>query len=164
MTHSSVKRGSVIIVALLMLTILLVSGLGLMASRVGGSRAASQAILSVQADAIARAGLEDALLKLAQDINFPPGYPWPIDQNFFAYTENFANGSYNVVVELNYARKIIEPELFVDPPSDNEYQIFRIVSTGLVGPRDAPLARHTVRADWDRANGRLIRLQDDSAL
>ena len=150
--------------ALLLLTIMLIGGLGLMASRAGGARAASEAVLSVQADAIARAGLEDALLKLSMDTNFPPGYPWPDDQNFFAYSENFGRGSYSVVVELNYVRKLIDETAFVVPTRNNEYQIYRILSTGIVGPREEPLARRTVRADRDNINGRLIRYYDDSAL
>ncbi|MFA5508741.1 MAG: hypothetical protein WC423_25175, partial [Vulcanimicrobiota bacterium] len=65
-------RGSILIVVLMLITVLLVMGMGFLASRVGEYRAARQAVLSVQAKGLAMAGMEETRVKLLKDFDFPP--------------------------------------------------------------------------------------------
>ncbi|MEW6282915.1 MAG: hypothetical protein AB1758_30160 [Candidatus Eremiobacterota bacterium] len=133
------RRGLILVVCLLLGIILMVMGMALMSQKALEYRGASRTAASVQALALARAGLEDARIKLDQDGEFPPLVG---DQKVFSYTEQVTNGallvgSYTVTVDLHLA----EPT----------YYIIRITSVGTSGPMTDPLARRKLYAELDVA-------------
>ncbi len=148
--------GSTLVIALLISTVLLVAGLGLLSLKALQYGSQPTLEMAAQATLLAQAGLEEATLKLDKDIGFPPlASP---EQHQFTYTEDlFAPdgvrlvGSYRVVVD----RKLAGPESF----------LLVITSTGIVGPEDQPLAMRTVRGEVDLRDPsptrfRLINYQD----
>ncbi|MEW6278573.1 MAG: hypothetical protein AB1758_08135 [Candidatus Eremiobacterota bacterium] len=134
------QRGVMLVVALLICTTLLVLGIGFMSQRVLQYRGAYRAGETSQALALARAGLEDARLKLERDFRFPP--PAGDDQNVFTYTERLLDmddvtevGRYTVTVDVTQ--------------KGAPYWILRITSVGSVGPPTDPVARHKLYAEID---------------
>ncbi|MCE7870451.1 hypothetical protein DYH09_08765 [bacterium CPR1] len=131
-----------LIMALMVSVILLLVGIAFMSSKVLQYRGAYRACESAQALALARAGLEDARVKLERDHSFPPrGTP---DQDWFSYTErvtdlgsNVEIGSYTVTIDISMR----------NPP----YEIYRITSIGQAGPMVDPVARRKLYAELDVA-------------
>ena len=66
------QRGSTLVMALFISVLLLIVGLGFLGQREGQYQAAQEQVYFVRAKALADAGLQDALGKLAKDIEFPP--------------------------------------------------------------------------------------------
>ena len=127
------SKGSILVMALLATVALLVLGLGLMSAQAGRYRKALQIEQATQAYALARAGLEDARVKLEMDLEFPP--PGADDQNLFRYGENFGNGAYFVEVDAR----------FDNPP----YRVIKITSIGVVGNSESPAARRELIMELD---------------
>jgi hypothetical protein len=125
------QNGSTLIMALFISILLLLIGMGFLGQREGQYRAAQEQIYFLQARVLADAGLEDALGKLAKDIEFPPIRSR--DQGVFSYQEFMRDsngdvvGSFRVSIDANYR--------------DRPYSILRIHSVGNLGPEDDPLAR-----------------------
>ena len=136
------RRGSLLIMVLLLLGILFALGLGYLSSRVARYRASASSRAAVQAEALAYAGLEDARVKLNRDHSFPPA--GAEEQPSFTYTEELTDfdgqpaGYYLVSVDVLYG--------------GSPYYLVRVTSTGAVGPRDRPLARRTFEAEWNRSD------------
>lgn len=137
------RRGFLLIVSLLLLTILLVLGMGLMNSQTSRYRDLAALSLAVQAHELALSGFEDARSKLELNSNFPPNPAE--DQPQFNYAEDVSNaingkmvGSYEV--KLDFARDI--------PP----FFLVKVTSTGTVGPKEAPKAQRILQAELQRCN------------
>ncbi len=134
------RRGSTLVMVLLISLVLLLLGLGFLSKRssqYAGARAVEDA---ARARALALAGLEGARARLSRDLAFPP--PGDVDQLVFEYSENVFDrdgvtpvGAYVVRVDSTYAG---EPTW-----------LLRIRSTGLVGSAEHPRARRQLTAEVD---------------
>ena len=131
------KRGSSLVAVLLIISIMLVLGLGIMSRKALQSRRLGTGLASTQALLLAQAGLEDAFTKSRKAYAFPP--TGSSDQSQFFYSENLLNrsgteeiGRYSVTIDVS--RVFFNQGISI------------ITSVGTVGPEDSPVARHTVRA------------------
>lgn len=143
-SQSQARRGSLIIASLLLFSILLALGLGLMSSQSARMRVAESQVKSIQAKALCEAAWEDARVKLGKDILFP----LPVEgQNFFAYSEDVyidvngseqLLGSYTVVIDFTLSRNLRQSTNLED---DTEVRIpdgiFQITCIGKIGRRDS---------------------------
>ncbi|MGE0492251.1 MAG: hypothetical protein AB7S38_23770 [Vulcanimicrobiota bacterium] len=120
-----------IIGALLIGVIMLLVGLGFLASRRSQYQAARHLRESAQALTLAESGLEDARVKMLKLYDFPP---WLEGQTTFAYAEQLTTGSYQVSLE-----RVANDNL--------EDGLYRVTSVGLVGPANSPSARAVVEAE-----------------
>lgn len=164
------RRGFLLILSLLLVTIILILGMGLLGSQAPKYGAAVRAADAAQARAMALAGMEDARIKLAKDVQFPPRQDKdrPIDpdhlrQDKFAYSETLRGNpdsqnhlGYTVIVDFKYEREVVVPN--VDEPV--RYGIYRLTSIGFVGPRADPIAQRSVYAEYDIQTGNFIRFED----
>jgi len=159
------KRGFLVITALLFGIVLLLLGMGFMGAQADRYRAVLRSAESAQARALCLAGLEDARMKLQNDIVFPP--PMGIGQTTYSYSEPMTvgadnvPGAYSVVVETAYN---------VDP-----YWVVEITSIGSLGPPSTPIAQYQMKAELDmypasqpptpsRRAGHFHHLEDESSL
>ena len=161
------KRGSFLIAALLILAILLSLGIGLMSGQAGKLSAAQARANASQAKALARAGLEDARVKLGKDILYPPPHD---EQEFFSYSEDVFTtagdflGTYTVVIDLRY--EVANKDL---PPPNEDIILYEgvyiVTSIGKVGDRAvAPLAERTLYGEIDIDTFIWIRIEDKGGL
>lgn len=127
-------QGSTLVLVLMVITLLFVIGIGLLSKKALQSGTAANSIVAAQALALAQSGVDDVLVKMAKDPEFPPrGY----EQDFFSYSESVFShdrseriGAYTVTIDLrqlNGAARITEIEC-----------------VGTVGFEDSPQARRTV--------------------
>ena len=132
------RKGMLIVVALLVLGVALVAGMGLMTSQVSNYRGVKAVEDAAQALCLAQAGLEDARLKLERDLDFPPkGDP---GQTLFTYSEDV----------LLAGKRIGAYRVSIDTAlQSSDYDMIRIISTGLVGPGEDPSAQRTLKVDLD---------------
>lgn len=131
------KRAFSLPVILMLSLILLLLGLGFLNQRVSQYRGAYQSTYSILALQLAKAGLEDARVKLDKDQQFPPQSG--LDQKSFAYTEVLLpdEESYTVTLDLSL--------------QDAPFSIIRITSIGTSGPMKDPRARRVLTAELDIA-------------
>lgn len=133
-----VRRGFLLISALLITVILLTLGLSFLGKRSVQYRRVAALEASTQARELAESGLEDALLKLRRDIDFPPVR---LDQTVFTYTEDVdfdatRLGGYQVSIDATYRQF--------------PFRVLIIRSTGMAGSDpNQPTARRTVQAEFD---------------
>ncbi|MFN8614097.1 MAG: hypothetical protein U0931_41580 [Vulcanimicrobiota bacterium] len=128
------RGGLALVLSLLLCAFLLVVGLALMTRQSQRYRDQGLAGRSAQALALAEAGLQDALLKVRCDINFPP-LPQS-DPPEFCYTEEVTGvGRYQVTVQTQALR---EP-----------YWVLKVRSRGSVGPLSEPGAQQTLVGEID---------------
>jgi Tfp pilus assembly protein PilX len=115
--------------------VMLLLGLGFLNRRVSQYRGAYQTTYSVMALQLAKAGLEEARVKLEKSLDFPPQSG--LDQKAFSYTEVLTPDleSYTVTVDLSL--------------KDQPFTIVRITSVGTSGPINQPRARRMLRAELD---------------
>jgi hypothetical protein len=129
----------ILVLTLLLMGIFLIMGMGFLQQRVAQNRAAVAAVEEVQARAIARSGLEDAMAKFRKHHDFPPQSD--LAQSRYSYSEQMLDvdgepvGSYSVSVDTRYAA--------------GKYWLLRLSSTGIVGPASQPLASCTLYAEID---------------
>ena len=143
------RRGMLLIVALLVLGVALLAGMGLMTSQVSNYRGVQSAEDAAMALCLAQAGLEDARLKLERDPLFPPRGDGnlmdpdigdkPQEQSLFTYSEDYfvegkKIGSYRVSIDMSFAPR---------------YQFVRVISNGLMGLSEAPTAQRVLKLDLD---------------
>lgn len=133
------RRAFLLLTSLLLGVVLLLLGMGFISSqadRYGGVKRAAE---TAQARALAIAGLEDARVKIQNDIQFPP--PMAAGQTTFSYGEVLDLGDppilghYNVVIETAYNQ---------DPTF-----VLLVTSTGSIGDPNAPDAQYRIRAEMD---------------
>jgi Tfp pilus assembly protein PilX len=139
LTRLAAKRGMLLLLVLFVMGIFLIMAMGFLQQRVSQKKASTAAIEEVQARAIARSGLEDALAKLAKHHDFPPRADE--SQKQYRYTEEIATadgatgGAFTVAIDTRYQR--------------GEFWLIRITSTGYLGNPAYPLAQSTCFAELD---------------
>ena len=113
-------------------------------------RGAVQVGPAAQALAIAESGISDVQAKLNKDPDFPPpgqgirANPLiPIPRIFYDMDGATVLGSYTIAVDSS---------LMTDPAGTNPYGILRMVSTGVFGRSDKPIAQHGIYAEIDAAS------------
>ncbi|MBT9587617.1 hypothetical protein IV102_30020 [bacterium] len=89
------QRGFLMILVLMLCGILLTMGIGFLSTISSRYQSTAQAVLDVQAQALARAGLEEVRLKMNLDAQFPPR--GALGQEIFRYSEPVLNPTGNVV-------------------------------------------------------------------
>lgn len=135
------KRGFLLGVVLILSVVLFVMAVGYLGSLPRLYQSTFQAGYLAQARAIARAGLEDARVKLEKDPNFPP--PGAETQRVFTYIEDFTDldgsvlGSYEVSIDSTFRQL--------------PYQVIQVTSRGQTGPRTNPQAQTTLTASLNLA-------------
>ena len=140
------RRGFMLVTALLLCTIVLLLGMGFLGSRAGQYHSTVQAGLAARARSVARAGLEDARAKLQRDLHFPP-HPSQA-QTSYSYTEDF----YDLSTPPQYVGTY---DVQVDSSKDvPNIRVLVINYRGQVrasgqGPAAPPLACHSYRACID---------------
>ena len=144
------ERAATLVLALLMMSLFLVMGIGFLTQRSAQNRAARASLDQVQARMLAEGGLQDALSKLKLRHDFPP--ITDDSQTVFEYTETVrtptgdALGTYTVEIDTSYSHR--------------PFWLMRIVSRGRVGDASAPQAEKILYAEldvseFDRATVRL---------
>lgn len=137
-----------LVVALLVLGVALVAGMGLMTSQIASYRGVSAVEGAAQALALAQAGLEDARLKMERDYQFPPRG----DGNFMEDTSPNAQGqtlfTYCEDVRVG-GKRFGSYQVSIDTSFVTEYKFTRIISNGIIGPLEAPIAQRTLKVDID---------------
>ena len=132
-------RGFLYVGVLLLTMTLLMLGMAFLSQQGPGADRSLQALEAAQAAELARAGFEDARIKLANDVAFPPN---ALDQPLFSYTEVMDLGSYRVVVDSRYAR-----------PN----RVFLVTARGWTGPSGAPRAHASLTAWLDARTMQVVR-------
>lgn len=141
-------RGSILIGVLLLAVALFVGGLALSVQQTHRYRAVVAEAQALEALTLAEAGLEDALVKLTKDPDFPPG--GSPEQTTFTYLERLVGpdgrslGSYLVTIDTTYLL----------PP----FEFFLVTSEGAVGEAGRTRVTRTVVAEIDRGT-RSVRLR-----
>jgi hypothetical protein len=150
------KRGSTLIAVLLLISLLLVGGLGLLGRKALEYDRVAEEATACQALALAQSGLEDALVKFGKDPSFPPLAG--ADQTRLTYSEDVYRtdgstlvGRYTVTID----RKLAPAPSYVA----------LITSVGTIGPEASPISRHTVSAELNLKPGeptyfKLLNFQD----
>ena len=138
MTRSA-KRGATLVLALFVVAVIFVAGLGFAERSQAQYRASVQTGRAAEAMALAEAGLDDALTKLRRDWAFPPASAE--DQTNFSYQDSLTNsrgdtvGSYQVDLDLSQMKL--------------DHKVLIIRSKGRVGPTSAPSAERSVEVEVD---------------
>ena len=133
------RRGSSLIAVLMLITLLLILGIGLLSQKTSQYDAAARRLEASQARQLAQAGLTDCRLKLAKDLTFPPLSGKSNDN--FTYTEDLTDldgnslGSYSVTVDFALDKA--------------PYFICQVRSQGWLGERAAPRSTFAVYAELD---------------
>lgn len=142
----SIRKAFSLPMILMLSLIMLLLGLGFLNKRASQYRGAYQTTYSVMALQLARAGLEDARVKLDKCRDFPPQTGQ--DQKTFSYTEVLVpdRESYTVTLDLSLR--------------DEPFFIVRVTSTGVSGAVEQPRARRVLTAELDFAPN----LRSDSSL
>ena len=140
------RRGFLLITALLISVVLLLLGKGFLGSQADRYRGVKRAGETTQARALAMAGLEDARLKIQNDLRFPP--PMAAGQSTFSYGETLQvgdppqrlDGNYAVVIETAYR-------------NDVNFEVLLITSTGSLGDPNSPTAQYQIKAEMSMKAG-----------
>lgn len=179
-SFSNRQRGSLLVAALLLFSLLLALGLGLMSSQSARMKAAQAQTKSIAAKELCDAAWEDVRVKLGKDILFP----LPVTgQDFFSYSEDvyFTNdagaqeylGSYTVIVDVTMDSTAREDsDLSVDTQIEIPQGMYGITCIGKVGRRiEQPEAERVMYYEilmTDESNHdndfRVIRCEDRSSL
>ena len=166
-------RGSLLVSALLLFSILLALGLGLMSSQEARMKVAQSQTKALQARMLCEAAWEDVRVKLGKDILFPTV---STGQTFFAYSEDVYTttspgveeyfGSYTVVVDVSLNAVSRDPQpMGVDTEVTIPEGIFQITCIGKVGPRTAPPeAERVMYYELDMTTFNVIRVEDRGSL
>jgi len=135
------RRGVLYVSVLMLTTMLLVLGLAFLSGQGPEAQRGKDAEDAAQALELARAGLEDARIKLANDIEFPPV---GVDQLVFSYTERVEDlGSFRVHIDSSTRRR--------------PHYVYSLVSEGFVGPSTRPRARARIQAWIDARTVEVVR-------
>ena len=133
------QRGAALVLALFVVAIIFVAGLGFAERTQAQYRASLQAGRAAEALALAEAGIEDALTKLRRDWSFPLSSAE--DQTTFSYQDTLDNsrgetvGSYQVDIDLGKMKA--------------DHKILLIRSKGRLGPASEPLAERGLEVEVD---------------
>lgn len=168
------RRGSLIIAALLLFSLLLALGLGLMSSQSGRMRAAQAQIDALQARQLALSAWADAKAKLGKDLFFPPSTD---AQGHFSYSEDVYDqdasgdpefyGTYTVVIDTSYAgfERDAGTNVTIDSLANLPLGFYLITCTGKIGLRGEPArAERTFQMEVDARTLEVIRFHDMESL
>jgi len=154
------RRAFLLITSLLISIVLLLLGMGFLGSQADRYRGVQRAGEIAKARAMAIAGLEDARLKIQNDLRFPP--PMAAGQTTFSYGEITTigdipqplAGGYGVSIETAYR-------------NDPNFEVLVITSTGTIGDPNSPLAQYQLKAEMSMKAGptfcHLTHLEDQTA-
>lgn len=148
------RRGSALVFALLISLLLAVVGLYLIGTRRGAYANARASVHQAQARALAQAGMEDMLVKLAKDAFFPTGVP--DEQKVFSYQEALPDPA-------DPDRPLGVYQCTIDRSRETEQLIF-LLSVGTTGTVQAPLARYKVAAVLDLATFKVSAWREGQAI
>ncbi len=162
------QQGSLIVAALLLFSVMLALGLGLMSAQASRMRAAQAQVDAVTAKQLCLAAWQDARVKLGTDILFPPAGA----RESFSYSEDVYDGggnlfgTYTVIIDLRYERFTRDP---VPPATESERRrgegFYIVTCIGKVGDRGfEPRAERTRVYELDMATFRVIRAEDRQSL
>jgi hypothetical protein len=136
------KKGSVLIASLFLTIILMILGMAFLAVKASQYKKSTMRKDYALVNSIARAGMEDARIKMEKDQDFPP--PGDDDQKVFSYWEIFYDidgitilGTYCVTIDSTMAAA--------------PYQIVKITSIGFAGPLEKPVVKKKIEAELDIA-------------
>lgn len=139
MRRARYTSGAALVLTLFVVAIIFVAGLGFLSSSVSEYRAAAQAGLGAQSLALAEAGIQDALLKLQRDQNFPPQSSE--DQLVYTYQDTLENSRGDTIgtyeVNIDRTAYVLAQQLLI------------IRSTGRLGTLAAPTAERTLEVEID---------------
>lgn len=158
--------GFLLVAALMLTTLFLVTGLGLLSAQASRYASAARIAEGIQAKNAALSGMEDVRVKLAKDVKFPPRKSKERNQFKFAYSENLPTPpgappiSYSVVVDYELEHEVQVPNRF----EPYRWGVYRINVSGFYGPRAEPIAQSALYAEYDISTGRFIRFEDRSSL
>ena len=133
------NRGSALVMALFVVAIIFVAGLGFAGQSKAQYQAALQAGRAAEAMSLAEAGLEDAVVKLRRDWDFPPRSA--DDQLVFSYEDTLSNSAGNIIG--TYQVQIDRTAMVSD------HKVLVVRSKGRLGPSAEPLAERTLEIEFD---------------
>jgi len=121
------RPGFLLVACLLLLSVMMVMGLGLMSSRASRYEAAVLTAQTARARALAWAGLEATRVKLCKDLDFPPpqgegSLPFQFTEQVLDLDGSTRLGSYTVTVDSSWKHI--------------PYQVLQVTSLGNLGPAD----------------------------
>jgi Tfp pilus assembly protein PilX len=158
------QSGFLVVTALMILIVLVLLGMGFLGSQANRYRSVISAAQAAQARQLAMAGLEDARIKMQNDLDFPPPPAGP-DQTSFSYCENMTLGPVGQQLQGNY-QVIINTAYATDP-----YWVFEVQSVGSLGDPLAPSAQYVLTGEIDVDPSRVgvdycrfTHISDDSSL
>lgn len=136
------RRGSALLVCLLLTVTLFVLGMGFLSQHTSARLASRRATLAAQSRELARSGLDNVRAKWCSDIQFPPagsaeGRRYVYSEMVYAADGVTAVGSYEVTLDAG----------LMAPP----YEVMRVWSLGFVGSRTAPESSMQIYAELDVA-------------
>jgi hypothetical protein len=170
------QRGSLLVAALLLFTLLLTLGLGLMSGQASRARAAQAQSQAIGARALALAGWEDVKVKLGKDVLFPMTAD---TQDVFSYSEDVYDmagrfvGSYTVFIDLRWHTFTRDTTITANPLDPTfESQVFEpqsIYPITVVGKLSSQrvgeiLAERELYFELDVRNWQVIRMEDRGSL
>lgn len=157
-----------IIGALLLFSIILALGLGLLSSQTARMEAARAQMESVQAKSLALAAWADVRAKLGKDLFFPPNTR---GQDYFSYSEDLEDedgffGTYTVMIDCRWERfSRDQGTALTDSFVDLHEGIYLITCVGKVGERDAPpRSERVLYYEVDMTTFKVIRAEDRGSL
>lgn len=159
-----------LIAALLMFTLLLALGLGMMSSQTARRKAALAQRDAIMAKSLALSAWTDVQAKLGKDLFFPPQTD---GQGYFSYGEDLYDGggefygSYAVVVDTRYVAVHRQHGTQADKDAQtNQYLGYYLITcSGKVGPRGKPpVAERTIYLEVEAGSLRVIRTEDRQSL
>jgi hypothetical protein len=164
------QNGSLLVAALLLFSLMLTLGLGLMSSQSARMRAARAQTQAIKARALALAGWEDVRAKLGKDILFLQNAE---TQDVFSYSEDVydTDGEYvgNYLVQIDLRWEAIAPESLnptVESVISNHYTILPVTCIGKVSESRVGeiLAERELYFELDVRNWQIIRSEDRGSL
>jgi type II secretory pathway component PulK len=139
-------RGSLYVLVLLLTSLLLVLGMVYLATQGPEAQASQEVVDSAQAYQLARAGIDEARLKLSKDRAFPPD--GGREQTTFSYAETVREGpnevgTYRVTIDFAHA----------GPP----HLLYEIRSEGFVNPPHRATAQSQIRVWLSAVDMKVVR-------
>lgn len=168
--------GSLLIAALLLFSLLLALGLGLMSGQAARMRVAQAQTEAAQAKALALAGWNDVKTKLGKDVLFPLAAD---TQDYYSYSEDvYTNagdyfGNYTVIIDLRwhtFMRDTLVNPNPVDPSFESKLfepmGIYPITCIGKVGRGrlERIESERVLYFELDMRNWQVIRAEDRGSL
>ena len=131
------RRGFALVLCLLLSALLFVLALAFLGQRGSYYSSSHDLRLALQAQCLADAGIDDFRAKLAKDLRFVPRTS-PDDPEYVYSEELPVDGN-----PAHFVVRVIHS--YQGPP----YWVYRVWATGVVGPREQPVARRTVYVEID---------------